>query len=259
MNFNSSLNIFNSSSPKTTASSVASQSGLYKIKSSQNFNNSHKQTFENVDDENVNALNASISSASSTNSSSSSSNNGSDEDVLHVVTNVYTIPIVKSTSSGDGPFVQQSVRETHSSKNQNDDLMKSRQSSSHFQSSSKATRSEPHAEMQSKLQSNESRKIVTHSSSSTKMDAASHTFNHANSNQNSNSTKSKFQIRSIVEIYESQSDDQKKHPNDEHSGTFKTSSKLNETIIKEIITDIPIQIKGNRTNTDKKYTSQQTA
>ena len=28
-----------------------------------------------------------------------------DDDVLHVVTNVYTIPIVKSSSAGNGPFV----------------------------------------------------------------------------------------------------------------------------------------------------------
>ena len=35
----------------------------------------------------------------------SDKDNDDDDDVLHVVTNVYTIPIVKSSSAGNGPFV----------------------------------------------------------------------------------------------------------------------------------------------------------
>lgn len=204
---------------------------------------------------------------------SSGSSAGSDEDVLHVVTNVYTIPIIKSNSDGAGPFIQQSQSEIHVSTSLDDDFMNSACSAGnyrqhhHHQEHVSATAvpiilGEPHLEMQSKTTTHESRKIVKRVVDSSCGD--DHEFHEHHYEQQpvvtsmtgQDFTKSKFQIRSIVEIYENELDaaaataESSSHAteNDNMTGYFKTSTQLNETTTKEVINQPIIRGKNTKKN-----------
>jgi hypothetical protein len=179
---------------------------------------------------------------------------GGDEDVLHVVTNVYTIPIIKSSSDGAGPFINQS-QEIQVSTSLDDDLLNSSSSCSKSylhhkqQQSEPMLLGEPRVELQSKTSSHETRTItkrIIESSSSSCMDdhhqqsSSSAAAAAAVSSLGQDFTKSKFQIRSIVEIYENQLDADAAKPSGESesvSGFFKTSTQLNETTTKEVLNE----------------------
>ena len=59
------------------------------------------------------------------------------------------------------------------------------------------------------------------------------------------SSKSRFQIRSIVEIYENQSESKQQQQQQEVDLSFKTATQIQETVLKEIINE-PV-LKGNKT------------
>ena len=63
------------------------------------------------------------------------------------------------------------------------------------------------------------------------------------------SSKSKFQIRSIVEIYENQSESQQQQQQDIDL-SYKTATHVQETVLKEIINE-PV-LKGNKTDTESR-------
>lgn len=75
--------------------------------------------------------------------------------------------------------------------------------------------------------------------------------NHAmtTSQSGQDSSKSKFQIRSIVEIYENQSESQQQQQQDIDL-SYKTATHVQETVLKEIINE-PV-LKGNKTDTESR-------
>lgn len=178
-----------------------------------------------------------------------------DEDVLHVVTNVYTIPIVKS-SGGDSS--QQQQQEIHISTSTDDDFIRSsglnnssnrrcRERHEHVYGISGEGGEEmgeqdyiicsPPSHLEIKKTCRETRKItkrVIEEPCST-------------SNTAGDLTKSKFQIRSIVEIYENPLEAEStsicaassttNNSADQSTGFFKTSTQFNEFTTKETFTE----------------------
>lgn len=143
-----------------------------------------------------------------------SSDSSSDENILHVVTNVYTIPLQKTCTT------QSSIDQLESnlSKKMNE---------------IKINLSRPEEDTKSARVEHKSFDTNTYSILSDKT-----------SSNESHMTKSKFQIKSIVEIYESQND------SESHQGTtglFKSSDKFHQTITEN---KIPINlIKGKLIST----------
>ncbi|RMZ99404.1 hypothetical protein BpHYR1_011617, partial [Brachionus plicatilis] len=131
-------------------------------------------------------------SAGGTANDNFSSDSGSDENILHVVTNVYTIPLQKECTDQSG--IDQ--LDSDISKKMNE---------------IKINLSKPDREAQDARH----KSIDTNSYSILAEKATSESF----------LTKSKFQIKSIVEIYESQ-DESESHQGS--SGMFKSSSKVNQ-------------------------------
>lgn len=196
-----------------------------------------------------------------------------DEDVLHVVTNVYTIPIVK-TSSGDS---QQQQQEIHISTSTDDDFIRS---SGLNNSSNRRCRERhehvygisgdgcggeemgeqdyiicsPPSHLEIKKTCRETRKItkrVIEEPCST------------TSNTAGDVTKSKFQIRSIVEIYENPLEAEStsicaassttNNSADQSTGFFKTSTQFNEFTTKETFTEPLISSSSQRGLNIKQY------
>lgn len=191
-----------------------------------------------------------------------SSGSVGEEDVLHVVTNVYTIPIVKSTeSAGSGGGCQ----EIHISTSSNDEHIRSsglgsggsnrrvRERHEHVFGISEAApagehendcvivttspHSQPHVEMQTRKTCRETRKITKRvidepGGSPTPADV----------------TRSKFQIRSIVEIYENPIEQQQELQQslnaDQSTGFYKTSTQLNEVTTKETFSEPLLSQRG---------------
>lgn len=144
----------------------------------------------------------------------------SDDDILHVVTNVYTIPIVKSTSAGNGPFVTGSNQNINITTSCDQDFLKNDKTNLNLLTSSNS--------VPVVLNTPVTYKKVQNSS-----EVASH--------QDLNlENKSKFQIRSIVEIYENPIEEQ-----EQDKCTFKNSGHFEETTTKEVINDMTGK---NRTN-----------
>lgn len=194
----------------------------------------------------------------------SSGSSGGDEDVLHVVTNVYTIPIVKPSSSsdsqeihisttGDNEFIRSSglsstnrrCRERHehvygiSDASTGGDgevdcivIASPSQINNHRQHS-------PHVELHSKKTCRETRKITKRVID----DAAGGTPPPPGTDV----TKSKFQIRSIVEIYENPIEqssgeiERGSSSGNQSTAFFKTSTQLNEFTTKETFAEPVIQ------------------
>ena len=167
-----------------------------------------------------------------------SDGNGSDEDILHVVTNVYTIPIIKSTSAGNGPFLQSSQQHINATTSFDDELLSGRNHSIVTSTSVPIVLGEPRmdqyqhnnlmkrvidATQESQPNHHQQQQIMTTSVTQSGQDSA----------------KSKFQIRSIVEVYESEGQQQQQ---EEINLSFKSATQVDETMRKEIINE-PI-IKG---------------
>ena len=165
----------------------------------------------------------------------------SDDDVLHVVTNVYTIPIVKSSSAGNGPFITQSNQKINITTSCDEEFLSRQRKAPNLIASSSSlpvVLIDPRFENQCKVTSSQ------------------YETRHLNKEDNESSSdepaiiilqdqpvKSKFQIRSIVEIYENPIETQEKD-----LGTFKTSNHFEETIIKEIINDLEGKISPLKPN-----------
>jgi hypothetical protein len=186
------------------------------------------------------------------------SSDGSDEDVLHVVTNVYTIPIIKSNSAGNGPFIEQSMHDIHTSTSVDDDMLSKHQKSCLVTSQSipvvlgepklvggpdvKQISSHYHQQTQQSENSmtSSTRKIVKQTTST----------QHQQLPQADNVAKSKFQIRSIVEIYESspeqllQQQQQQQQQNQQEIAFYNASTQFKETITKEDFNVLPLKSKG---------------
>lgn len=170
------------------------------------------------------------------------SSDGSDEDVLHVVTNVYTIPIIKSSSAGNGPFIEQSQPEMHISTSVDDDFINRHQQQAVINTSSSIPLilGEPRLEMQSKSAVHETRRVVKRVIDSTQQTTTPSNDQvpivTAASAAGHEMTKSKFQIRSIVEIYENTDTQQQQQQQQQPDvGYFKASTQFQETTTKEII------------------------
>lgn len=199
------------------------ESGEIQITNKKYISSTHKHKIENIDD----------------------STDGSEEDVLHVVTNVYTIPIIKSNSAGNGPFIQQSQQEIHTSASIDEDLLNRHM---HASSSIPIVLGEPSLDLHSKSCTNETVRIkrvidsVQQTSNNEIMPTVTSQIGH-------DVTKSKFQIRSIVEIYENQGEtnQQQQQQKSQDLGFFKTSTQYNETTSKEVIK--PINLKGKNKKT----------
>ena len=164
----------------------------------------------------------------------------SDDDVLHVVTNVYTIPIVKSSSAGNGPFITQSNQKINITTSCDEDfLIRQRKTPTLIASSSSVpvVLIDSHFENQCKITSShyETQQL-------SKEDNGSSSDEPAIMILQDQPVKSKFQIRSIVEIYENPVETQEKD-----LGTFKTSNHYEETTIKEIINDLEGKISPLKT------------
>jgi hypothetical protein len=206
--------------------------------SKQYISSSHKHRIENLNDDEA-----------------SSDGAGSDEDVLHVVTNVYTIPIIKSTSAGNGPFVHHSQHEMNTASSV-DESLGCKSTSNILTSTSIPTHvvlGEPRLEMHSKTSSHETRRIDKRVIESTqkrtcqRINGGEHVTSimrqlspsQSNSQQQTpDVTKSKFQIRSIVEIYENPVDVEKHHQQEQKdTGIFKTSTHFEETTTKQVFND----------------------
>ncbi|CAF0734079.1 unnamed protein product [Brachionus calyciflorus] len=153
-----------------------------------------------------------------------SSDSGSDENILHVVTNVYTIPITK-TSSGQSKITSLDHAESQINKQLNEIKINLIQPSESIKNESKIEKTEHRHHKSIDLKS---------------------------SDYESSVSKSKFQIKSIVEIYESQESD------DAHlrepMGIFKTNNQVNHTVTQ---TQIPIQtVKDQRQSIEVSMQSQ---
>ena len=218
-NMISSVGAYNANSTINSGGNVSSNEASYHLKSSQYYQSK-------VEDEDI--LESDVSS---------------DEDVLHVVTNVYTIPIVKSSSAGNGPFIQAS--QLHTTTSVNEDLI-SRYNNLIQDSTSVQT--EPGIDTKSS-QSRIITKLIDskqHGSSSSLLnDKTQKIINSLPPTGNENVVKSKFQIRSIVEIYENQGDLKSQH--DECTVTSNTSN--TEILKKEIYNDI---VKKGKSKFEKK-------
>lgn len=138
----------------------------------------------------------------------------SDDDILHVVTNVYTIPIVKSTSAGNGPYVTGSNQNISITTSCDQNFLKNDKNNVSLLTSSNST-----PVVHNKPAAVEFKKIQNSSEVSSHQD-----LNLEN--------KSKFQIRSIVEIYENPIEEQ-----EQDKCTFKNSGHFEETTTKEVIND----------------------
>jgi hypothetical protein len=186
----------------------------------------HKHLIEKVSDEENNESDESASS---------------DEDILHVVTNVYTIPIIgKSVSAGNGPFILDTSSASeqqggfHASTSVDEVVLNQQRqyySSSHEHQHTSSTSipfNEPHVEVKRTVV----KKVLEQSTSSDAKPVATSQVGH-------DLTKSKFQIRSIVEIYENPSDStegkQQQQQQSGDVGFFKTSTQYNELTTKEVI------------------------
>ena len=122
----------------------------------------------------------------------------SDEDVLHVVTNVYTIPIIKQSSSSAATTSDSAIP---------------------------IALGEPRV----RSSSNETRTVIKRISDP---NATNETNASSASSQAEQVTKSKFQIRSIVEIYENQDESQQAAKDVAY---FNSNTQFNETITKEVV------------------------
>jgi hypothetical protein len=165
-------------------------------------------------------------------SSSSEGNlSSSDEDVLHVVTNVYTIPIVQKQ--------QQQQQHHHDSSCTKQDNKISSITIRNCESLNKNT--------ESKETCHSFKRVINNNSIST----CGHPIIKKDLVDNCDLQKSKFQIRSIVEIYESDAPQPPATPpnsaaQQENLAFFKTSTHINESIGKETIS-VPIT-KGTHTH-----------
>jgi hypothetical protein len=181
----------------------------------------------------------------------SSDNSGSDEDVLHVVTNVYTIPINNHTK----PLIANNSMSNATSEgnHQHDDCLSASSSVgvriSNCPNSSMLYQPVPIVHNGSSSRSGEATTTTT-----TGKDSC-HVFqriiNCGDQLPQPDLAKSKFQIRSIVEIYESDAPPPvaaAHHCNAQAGqdlGFYKTSTQVNETTTKEYIT-VPLKAKGKQ-------------
>lgn len=183
-----------------------------------------------------------------------SDGNASDEDILHVVTNVYTIPIIKSTSAGNGPFLQTSQSNLNQTTSFDDDLL-SRQHQHHTITSSTSVPisvingAEPYM-----------KRIIDSTSHQQTSTISTHEHLHHHHHQSMTQSgqdlaKSKFQIRSIVEIYENQPEGASSAAAaaNEIDLSFKSATHVEETTRHEVITE-PL-IKGKHTHTLKQHST----
>jgi len=139
----------------------------------------------------------------------------SDDDILHVVTNVYTIPIMKSTSAGNGPFITGSTKEINVTTSCNEEFLVN----------------EHNQKAKNMLTSSNSVPVVLGEPINyRKTEYSSGQVPIHLAEQGSN--KSKFQIRSIVEIYENPVEEQ-----EQDKCTLKNSGYFEETTTKEVITE----------------------
>lgn len=170
-----------------------------------------------------------------------SSGSGGDEDVLHVVTNVYTIPIVKTADSTG-------AQEIHISTSGGDECIRS----SGVGSANRRCR-ERHenvfgisgdedcviaspSTVEMKKTCRETRRITKRVIEETGGRSTSPV---------GDVTKSKFQIRSIVEIYENPVEQSAVEPGaDPSTAFFKTSTQLNETTTKETFSEPLLSQRG---------------
>jgi hypothetical protein len=164
-------------------------------------------------------------------SKSTSGDGESDEDVLHVVTNVYTIPIIKSSSS--------------TINNANEQQTLSTSSIMHNSMSIPIVLGEPRVEatrVRSTSSSSEKRTVIRRVVDNEKTQQLNQDLlldQQQQSNTNNNNTvKSKFQIRSIVEIYENQDENNSQSQQVKDVGYFNSNTQFNETITKEVIPDV---------------------
>ncbi len=149
------------------------------------------------------------------NGSDPAGSENSDDDILHVVTNVYTIPIIKSTSAGNGPFILGSTKEINVTTSCNEQFL----ANDHCQKSSNLLTS-----------SNSVPVVLGEPINYKKTEYSSGQVPTHLAEQGGN--KSKFQIRSIVEIYENPIEEQ-----EQDKCTLKNSGYFEETTTKEIITE----------------------
>ncbi len=169
-------------------------------------------------------------------SKSNSGDGESDEDVLHVVTNVYTIPIIKSSSST-----------TNNNEHASSSSTSTTTSTMHNSMSIPIVLGEPRVEatrVRSTSTSSEKRTVIRRVVDSEKTQQLNQDLEQQ---QQNNTVKSKFQIRSIVEIYENQDENNSQQAKD--VGYFNSNTQFNETITKEVIPDV----KGTHTH---KYSPQ---
>ena len=159
---------------------------------------------------------------------SKSTSGESDEDVLHVVTNVYTIPIIKSSSTHNGVSTSTTPMTTsHTS------------TTLHNSMSIPIVLGEPRLDstrIRSSSTSEQTRTVIRRVTDSEKAVQQLNQELNQSSEQANGATKSKFQIRSIVEIYENQDEQQQQQVKD--VGYFNTNTQFNETITKEVIPDL---------------------
>lgn len=194
-----------------------------------------------------------------------SSGSVGDEDVLHVVTNVYTIPIVKSSSStgdndlsqeihistsGDNEYIRSSGLTTTSSNR------RCRERHEHVYGISGGGTTQTTDSMTGMGDDNEVDCIVIASPSQQNQPCEIHTRKTSRETRKitkrvideGDVTKSKFQIRSIVEIYENPVEQasetvERAGGGDQSTAFFKTSTQLNEFTTKETFTE-PVQQRG---------------
>ncbi len=172
-----------------------------------------------------------------------SDGNGSDEDILHVVTNVYTIPIIKSTSAGNGPFLQSSQQHINTTTSFDDDLLSGRHHSIVASTSVPIVLGE--ARLDQYQHQRQHQHQHQHHSMKRVIDATQEA-SHQNQQQimttsmtqsGQDLAKSKFQIRSIVEVYESEGQQQQQQQQQEINISFKSATHVEETTHKEIINE----------------------
>lgn len=155
-------------------------------------------------------------------STASGSDSGSDENILHVVTNVYTIPISKPTSGvkitnidPNESQISKKLNEIKINLGQLNDTQHKTESFGTFHSESKR---------------------IEHRAINSNINHFASIIDSKNDNNENNMSKSKFQIKSIVEIYDSQENEQEFQ---EPTGVFKSSNQINQTITQN---QIPIHV-----------------
>ena len=178
----------------------------------------------------------------------SQSTDGSDEDILHVVTNVYTIPILKSskiTISSDCGNGDQSFQEIHTSALPlvaNSDWQNGQVNSCHLASASSmsagesaTSRVECTAAIDASASSPCQRKYLQQQQQQQQQHPSIKPI--VTSKIGQEFAKSKFQIHSIVEIYENNSNDsdveQKAGDSNDHVAFLNTNSKYDDTTTRE--------------------------